>query len=261
MDTMNARGRSRTGGWLAVTAAAGLMVGLVAGPVLAGAMAPRTGSVPQGADAQPAEHTIAVTGSGKVTVAPDMATIQLGVLVERTTAKEARAAAATAMNGVVAAIRQLGIADKDIRTSAISLNPVWDYPPNGAQRLRGYQLQNMVTVTVRNLDNLADVIDNGVAGGATSVNGITFDVADRAGAESKAREAAVRDARAHADTLATTAGVRITGVASISETVSAPVWYAPSYAAGAAKDAANPTPVMPGTTDVTINVSVAYLIS
>jgi hypothetical protein len=125
------------------------------------------------------------------------------------------------MTSVVAAIRKLGIEEKDIATSAVSLNPVWDYSNSGAApRIRGYQLNNIVTVTVRDLDVLGDVLDDGVVAGATSVEGITFDVADRTAAEAKAREAAVADAKAKAETLASGVGVRVTGVASMSESVS-----------------------------------------
>jgi uncharacterized protein len=254
------RGRSRLGSWIAITAVAGLLVGLVAGPVLAGVLAPaRQYAVLPGAEAQPPEHTIAVVGSGKVTVVPDMATIRLGVIIERPTAKAASQAAATAMTGVVAAIRKLGIDDKDIATSMVSLGPVYDYPQNATPKIRGYQLQNIVTVTVRKLDVLSGVIDDSVAAGATSVEGISFDVADRAAAEAKAREAAVKDAKAKADPLASGVGVRITGVASMSESVSTPIWYGQELAGAApAKDAS--TPVLPGSTDVVINVSVSFLI-
>ncbi len=258
--TLLSPGRRRIAGWMAITAVVGLLVGLLAGPALAGALAPARGTaVAPGADTQPPEHTIAVVGSGKVTVVPDMATIQLGVSMERPTAKAARDAAATAMNAVVAAIRKLGIDDKDIKTSAVSLGPVYNYPPNSTPKIRGYQLQNTVSVTVRKLDVISDVLDNAVTAGATSVDGISFDVADRAAAEAQAREAAVKDAKARADTLATTAGVRITGVASMSETMNTPIWYGQNFAAALApKDSS--TPVMPGSTDVTITVSVTYLI-
>jgi len=235
-------------------------VGLVAGPVLAGALAPRTYQAANGATDQPPEHTISVAGSGKVVVVPDMATIRLGVVVERNTAKAARAAAAEAMTRVVAAIRKLGIEDKDIATSNVSLNPVYDYPNNQAPKIRGYQLQNMVTVTVRDLDKLSDVLDDGVAAGATSVDGISFDVVDRPAAESKAREAAVKDAKAKADTLANGLGVRIQGVANVSESASTPIWYENMAGAAPAADRAAETPVLPGTTDVVITVQVTFLI-
>jgi uncharacterized protein len=162
---------------------------------------------------------------------------------------------------VVAAVRKLGVDEKDIATSAVSLGPVFNYPQNSEPRIRGYQLQNVVTVTVRDLVLISDVLDDSVTSGATTVDGITFDVADRPAAEAKAREAAVRDAKAKADTLAAGVGVRIAGVASMTEQVSTPVWYDRQFAGAlAAPEADASTPVMAGTTDVTIVVSVSFLI-
>jgi uncharacterized protein YggE len=263
MDTkLTSRGRS-TGAWLAIVAVAALAVGLVAGPVLAGVVAPRSYALPAGAAPtdQPPEHVIAVTGAGKVTVIPDMATIRLGVAVERPTAKAARDAAATSMTAVVAAIRKLGIADKDIATATVSLGPVYSYPNNSAPVVRGYQLNNSVTVTVRDLSKLSDVLDDAVAAGATSVDGVSFDVTDRTAAEANARQAAIKDAKAKADTYAKGLGVAITGVASVTESVATPIWYQPemSAAAPAAGDKAS-TPTLPGSTDVTITVQVSFLI-
>lgn len=252
------------GAWLAIVAIAALAVGLLAGPVLAGVTAPRGYAAPVtavGTDTPP-EHTIAVTGSGKVTVIPDMATIRLGVAIEKPTAKAARQAAAAAMTAIVAAIRKLGVADKDIATAMVSLAPTYNYPTNGAPTVRGYQLSNSITVTVHDLSILGDVLDNSVAAGATSVDGVSFDVADRTAAEAQAREAAVKDAKAKADTYAKGLGVAITGVASVSEQVSTPVWYGANLGAAvpAAGDKSTPTPVMPGSTDVQISVQVSFLI-
>jgi len=251
-----------TAGWITIIAVGALVVGLLAGPALAAMVNPPTYTPTAGAGTdQPAEHTLSVTGEGKVTLTPDIATVQLGVITEKPSAKAARQAAATAMTNVVDAIRKLGIEDKDIATASISLSPVYNYPNNATPTIRGYQLQNTVTVTVRNLDQLGDLLDNSVVAGATTINGISFDVADRAAAESQAREAAVKDARAKADTLASGLGVRITGVASVSEQVSTPVWYGRNVAGEAIAGADAQTPVMPGTTDVTIDVNVSYLIN
>jgi uncharacterized protein len=204
-----------------------------------------------------------VSGLGKVTVAPDLAHVQLGVQIQKPSAKAAREAAASAMASVVAAIKKLGIDDKDIQTTQVSLSAVYDYPNNASPVLRGYQLTNQVAVTVRDLTKLSDVIDNGVTAGATTVDGVSFDVADRTSLEAQARDAAAKDARAKADVYAKSLGLSITGVASVSEQVSTPVGYAPSYAAGAAvdKSATTPTPVQPGSTDVTITVQVSFLIN
>jgi len=267
MDTKLTTGTGRSAGaWLAIVAVAALAVGLIAGPVLAAVTAPRGYAAPAAgaaSDTTP-EHTIAVTGSGKVTVTPDMATIQLGVAIQKPSAKAAREAAATAMTKIVAAIKALGIADKDIATAMVSLGPVYNYPNNASPVITGYQLTNAVTVKVRDLAKLSDVLDNAVAAGATTVDGVSFDVTDRSAAESQARDAAVKDAKAKADTYAKGLGVAITGVASVTENVVTPVWYGNVYnslAGGATDKAATPsTPVLPGSTDVTITVQVSFLI-
>lgn len=264
METIIAGGSARsTRLRLAVVAVAALAVGLAAGPVLA-SVAPRPYGTPSSAaasDSNP-EHTITVGGVGKVTVTPDLAHVQLGVQIQKATAKAARDAAASSMANVVAAIKKLGIDDKDIQTTQVSLSAVYDYPSNLAPVLRGYQLTNQVAVTVRDLSKLSDVIDNGVAAGATTVDGISFDVANRTGLEAQAREAAAKDARAKADVYAKTLSLSIVGVSAVTEQVSTPVWYAPSYAAGVAVDkAATPTPVQPGSTDVTITVQVSFLVN
>jgi uncharacterized protein YggE len=257
--TLLRRARGRTAGWLVVATLVGLLVGLVAGPVVAGVIAPGSPTLPTGQAGEPAtEHTISVTGTGKVTVVPDQATVRLGVVIERSTATEAREVAAAEMTKVIAAIKALGIAERDITTSLVSLAPVWDYPERGTPRIRGYQLSNIVTVIVRDLDKVGDVLDDSVTSGATSVDGISFQLSDRTAAEAQAREAAVKDARAKADTLARVAGVRITGVAQLSESVSLPPWYGREYSA--APDAGGGTPILSGTTDVVITVSAVYLI-
>jgi uncharacterized protein YggE len=246
--------------WAVLGVVGTLLAILLAGPLLTSALSPRTAFAAEGDT--PPEHTIAVSGTGKVVVVPDLATVRLGVLVERDGAKAARTAAAESMTAVVAAIRALGIDEKDIATATVSLQPVYDYPVNGQARIRGYQVSNQVTVTVRNLDLVSDVIDDGVQAGATTVDGVSFDVADRTAAEADAREAAVADAKAKADALASGLGVNIQGVASVSEQVSSPVWYDRGYGLSApqAGEAAADTPVMPGTTDIVINVQVVFLI-
>jgi uncharacterized protein YggE len=243
-----------------VIAAGALVIGLLGGPILNGSHQP---SIARAAtDGTTPEHTIAVSGEGKVTVVPDMATVSLGVNVERDTAKAARQAAADQMTKIVAALKALGIADEDIATANVSLNPVYNYPVNAQPTIHSYQLQNTVTVTVRDINQVSDVVDNAVQAGATQVNGVSFDVKDRAASEAKAREAAVKDARAKADSIANGLGVSIQGVASVAEQVQTPVWYGPQFAAGAAAapDKSAQTPVLPGSTDVTITVQVSFLI-
>jgi uncharacterized protein YggE len=244
--------------WLAVGLAAGAMFAAIASP----AFAPRpiygldtNGTAP--------EHTISVTGTGRVIVSPDVADLRIGVSVTKPTVKAARESAAETMTRVVAAIKKLGVADADIQTTILSLQPMYDYSTNSTPpRVTGYQLSNSVSVTVRNLDKVGDAIDDSLAAGATSFDGVSFRVDDPAKAEAQARAAAMAQAKAKADTLAKGAGVSITGVASISETTSPvpyPVYYA-ADAGAAAPSKSVPTPVEAGTNEVTVTVSVSYLI-
>lgn len=244
--------RTEARSWVVLAAFAGLVLGVFAGPVLAASPTP---SLVNGDN--PPEHTLSVTGSGSIFVKPDVADVSLGVILQRPNVRDARDAAAERMNAVLAALRALGIADADIRTATLDISPVYDYMASSPV-VTGYQVSNVVSVHVRDLDKLAAVIDDSVAAGATTVSGITFDLSDRAALEDQAREAAVRDARARADTLAAAAGVTITGVASISETYSAPwPWYGDGrdFAAGE-----SPTPVVPGESEITISVAIVYLI-
>jgi uncharacterized protein YggE len=244
---------------IAFGAVAMLALGLFTAPMLNGAPRAALAADPS---PTPNEHVISVSGTGKVTVKPDVADVSLGVTVQRDTAKAARDEAATAMNAVIAALKNLGVADKDIQTSNIGINPTYDYNSN-AQRITGYQVTNLVSVHITEISKVADVIDDSVAAGATTVNGVTFDIADRATAENQARQDAVKDARAHADALASAAGVTINGVESISETTvnyPFPYYGVTADAAKGAPTASAPTPVQPGMQDITIMVTVNYLI-
>jgi hypothetical protein len=167
------------------------------------------------------------------------------------------------MTRILAALKALGIDDKDIQTSNVSLQPTYDYSSGiNPPRITGFQMSNSVTVTIRALDKLGDAIDNSLAAGATSLDGVTFRVNDETSAEAQARQAAMTEARSKADTLAAVAGISIAGVASIAET-SAPIQYPINYTLGGASapDVAKvATPIQAGTTDVTITVAVVYLI-
>jgi uncharacterized protein YggE len=236
-----------------------LALGIIGGLVLAVALGPALAPRPiRAVDGTEPDRTIAVSGSGAVTVAPDVADLQLGVVVQRPTATEARTAAAAAMEGVVAALRAAGIAERDIRTTTLSLQPVYDYGKEGtAPRIIGYELRNGVTATVRDLAKIGEAVDSAIVGGGTTLDGITFRLEDPTAAESQARGQAMTAARAKADALAAAAGVRIVGVASISEQEHQPPWPVP-FPAARAEDAA--TPILPGTHQITITVHVVYLL-
>jgi uncharacterized protein len=240
--------------------AVGLLAGLIVGANLAPALGPRP-ALAQETEREP-DRTISVSGAGRVNVVPDVVDLRLGVDVTRPKVKDARAVAAAQMNRVIAALKAAGIAEKDIQTANLSLQPVYDYSNSGAApRLVGYRLTNTVAATVRDLDKVGDAVDGAMAAGANTLDSITFRVDDPAKAEAQARDAAMADAKAKADALAKAAGVSIVGVASIAET-SSPVPVAYEYRGGAALDAAAeaPTPIMAGTNEVSVSVSVVYLL-
>ena len=242
--------------WLGTGALATLLVVALATP----ALGPRSASAVDPTATAP-EHTISVTGVGRVTIAPDVADLRLGVQLTRPTVKAARADAAAAMTKVIAALRSAGIAEKDIQTAALSLQPMYDYRSGGNQgKLTGFMITNAVSATVRDLDRVSDAVDGAMAAGATTVDGITFRVEDQAAAEAQARTQAMAQAKAKAQQLASAAGVSIVGVASIAEgsgSVPVPMPYA-AGAKAAALDVA--TPIQVGTNEVEISVSVTYLI-
>jgi uncharacterized protein YggE len=206
-------------------------------------------------------HTITVTGIGRVSVRPDVADLRLGVTITETTVDAARTASARAQNGILAKLKALGIEARDLQTSIVSVNPQYDYSQQSAPpRLVGYQFTNLVAATIRDIDKVGDAIDGALGAGATSIDQISFRVADQSAAESAAREVAVADARARAETLAAAAGVVITGVAAIAEGGGGPIPYPRPFErmAMAAKDAG--TPIEAGENEISAAVTITYTI-
>lgn len=243
-------------GWLA----GGALVSVLGAMLIAPTIAPALAQSPAPTDSS-SDHTLSVSGTGIVTVKPDTADVTVGVTVQRDQASAAANDAATVMDAVIKAIKALGVEDKDIQTSSLSLDGVYDYNSNPA-RLTGYQATNLVTVTVRDITKTGAVIDAATGAGATDVNNISFRLDDQTAAESAAREEAVKSARAKADTIAAAAGVEITGVISIVETSAptpTPMYFEDARASGVAADQA-PTPVQGGTIDMSVTVSIVYSI-
>ncbi len=205
--------------------------------------------------------SISVTGTGRVWVTPDLADLRLGVAITARTVAEARAANASAMEAVLASLGAAGVADRDIQTSSLVLSPVYDYSKNTQPPpLVGYSHANVVEATIRDLGQIAAAVDGALAAGATSLDGLTFRVDDPYEAERAARVAAVEDARAKAETLATAAGVAIAGVVEITEVVPhGPIPFPMQRkAALMAEDAA--TPIEGGQNEIVVSVAVTYRI-
>jgi uncharacterized protein len=239
--------------------ATGVAIGVLGAALVTSALAPHSALAVD--PTAPKEHTISVSGTGRVIVSPDVADLRLGVQVTRSTVKDARNVAAGQTAKVIAALKKLGISDRDLQTTGLSLQPNYTYPNSGTPRLTGYTLSNGVSVTVRDLNKLGDAIDDGLAAGATTLDSVSFRVDDPAKAQDEARKQAMAQAKAKAQTLASGAGVSINGVVSINETSAAlppPIYYSGDKFAAAMPDRA--TPVQVGTNDVLVTITVEYLI-
>lgn len=233
--------------------------------LLAASLVPAAASAQQVAGPAPAmapgNTLLTVSAEGRATRAPDLAVFSAGVASTGKTAGEALSANAADMNRVIAALKRAGVADRDIQTSNLSLNPVYaeqlrlpdgrtdDTPP----RITGYQVSDTVIVRQRNLAEFGKVIDTLVSAGANQVNGPSFQIDNSDAATDEARIDAVRKARSRAELYARAAGLKLVRVLTISESggFSPPV---PMYRMAVNATAA-PTPVAPG--EVALNVTVA----
>ena len=167
--------------------------------------------------ARAVEKLVTVTGEATIAVAPDAAIIRIGVTSQDKTAREASDANAKQMSAVLAAIKDTGIAERDIQTSRLSLQPQYDSSKSGNARLTGFQANNQVTVKIRDIDKLAIVLDRAIASGANEMSGIEFVVSEQSKMLDQARDDAVADARRKADLYAKAAGAKLGSVVSISE--------------------------------------------
>jgi uncharacterized protein YggE len=172
---------------------------------------------PPAADTMFRATTFNLSAYGETRVAPDIATITLGVLTDGKTAAEALGANAARMNAVMGSLRKAGIAERDIQTSNLNLNPQYRYVENQPPVLTGYQASNQVTITVRDLKRLGAAVDATVNAGANQVQGISFGLADPTGAENAAREAAVKALGAKAELYARATGYRVARLVTLSE--------------------------------------------
>jgi uncharacterized protein len=161
---------------------------------------------------------VTVTGESTVAVAPDMAVISLGVTATGKTAAEAMEANNGAMTTVLDRLRKAGVADADLQTATLQLNPNWvNATPDVAPSINGYTASNQVSVRLRALDTLGTVLDAAISDGANTLNGVSFDLANKRPAQDQARAAAVKDAVARATLLAEAAGVKLGKIVSITE--------------------------------------------
>lgn len=206
-----------------------------------------------------AARTITVTGEGGAFVVPDRATVTIGVTFEDAAASAALRGMSGAMTAVLARLVAAGVADTDVQTGGLSLGPRWDYSrPDGQPVTDGFTATTMVTVLVRDLDDLGTILDAVVQDGANRLDGIGFSVSDNRAALDDARRAAVADARARAELYAMAAGVTLGEVIAISEQTQ---FDGPMPQLRMAMEAAPSVPVAAGEINLLAQVTIVYAIA
>ena len=202
-------------------------------------------------------NSVSVNATGKVKVTPDVAYTTVGVVTQRKKMQDAQTANRELMNAVVKALKAAGLTDDDIRTVNYSVYPVYDYT-DGA-KITGFEVNNSVELTIRDIEKVGAVLDAAAAAGANTSYSVRFDLLDKEPAYNKALTAAMESARAKADTLAAAGGFTIKGVISVSEGYSStPVYYDYRAAAAPAEEAAEPTYISAGDMDIKASVSVVF---
>jgi uncharacterized protein YggE len=209
--------------------------------------------------------SIQVMGEGAVDIAPDMAVLVLSVMREARTARAALTANSEAMSKVLDAMKAQGIAERDLQTSNFSIEPRYTYPPRQgagageAPKLVGYIVRNSLTVRVRDIDKVGEVLDTSVTLGVNEGGSILFTNDDPSEATTQARVMAMEQALFKARTLAGAAGVQVGKVLSISEQSYNPRPMPMMQAEMAMSRSGDAVPIAAGenTYKVTVNVSLA----
>lgn len=212
-----------------------------------------------------AEIQIAVSGpvvelnvSESVAARPDMAEISAGVSTRAPTAVEAMRQNAAAMNRVIDRIKSLGMAEDDIQTSGINLNPQYDYDQQRQEQVfRGYQVSNRVSVIMRDIQQIGPVLDALVAAGATDLGGPNWSASDSSAARDQARIAAMASAQARAISYAQMAGYSGVRLLEVNETIRSDQPQ-PMMRLQTMDTAERSTPVQPGRVESGVNITVKY---
>lgn len=204
--------------------------------------------------------TFTIEGEGKVSGKPTLAEISFGLLSEGLDVAKLQQENTQKVNAMIAAVKQLGVAEKDIQTSQYSMSPRYDYR-DGSSKLVGYQVSQNVSVKLRDLSKIGDALTRIGQLGGNQVNGPSFTIDDLSLLKQEARLKALEDARKKAEVLSDVLGVKIGRVVTFNESAGGYPPPMPMYTSMKAIDAsegvAAPS-IQTGSLDVTSNVSVTF---
>ena len=210
----------------------------------------------------PAAGTVLdVSAEGRTTRVPDVATIRAGVVSQAATAAAALSDNAQRMNRVLAALKKAGVAPRDIATASVGLSPQYRYAENQPPVITGYQATNSVSVRFRDVAKSGVILDALVGEGANQIDGPNLAIDQPDAALDEARADAVKRARARAELYARAAGMRVTRIVSITENGENAGSPNPPMLMARASMAKDSTQIVVGEKDVTVNVSVRFLLN
>jgi uncharacterized protein YggE len=238
---------------LLATAAVITLSSIAVAPALAQTMPVAPAVIPDGT-------LLDVTATGKTTRVPDLATIRAGVVTQAATAAAALSDNANRMSTVLSALKRAGIQPRDIATANVSLQPQYRYEDNKPPVITGYQATNNVSIRFRDIAKSGAILDALVAQGANQIDGPNLSLDQPDAALDEARVDAVKRAQARAQLYAKAAGLSVSRILTIAEggEIAGPPPPMPVYRMAAAKAA--DTQVMPGESDVTVTITVRFLL-
>lgn len=199
---------------------------------------------------------ISATGTGKVYVVPDLAYVYIGVHTQEADVATALSQNNSQAQSISDTLKGQGIAAEDIQTTAFNVYPQQNYGPDGQPTDTTYAVDNTVFVTIRDLSKLGTILDATVRSGANTINGVSFDVADRTAAENQARELAVENAKANAAELARLGNVALGQLMSIS--VYSNNNPTPVYAEKGGGAASSAAPIASGQLVIQVDANLSY---
>ncbi len=226
--------------------------------VLAATVAPAAARADQPATVPIAGTRLEVSADGEVTRAPDIATLSAGVVTQATSAAAAMTDNAKRMAAAVAALKRAGVADKDIRTASLSLQPQYRYAENQAPTITGYQASNQLGVVFHDIARAGPILDALVAQGVNQISGPDFALEHPDAALDEARAQAMQKARARAEVYAKTSGLSVKRIVAISETGGTSPQPVPPRVLMMARADKAPTALQPGEQKIGVSLQVTF---
>ncbi len=212
---------------------------------------------------QQPENQFSVSATGRVFAKPDIANLTLGVKTEaKPTAAQAVKDNTSKMNEIMKALKDIGIEEKDIKTTNYNLNPVYDWTDRSGQRLNGYEVSQNVTLKIRDLEKIGQAIAKSTEKGANQVGNISFTIDDEFALRNEARAEAIKKAKEKAASIVSATGIKLGKIVNVYENqvyYPQPINYSKEMALGIGGGGALPAPeIQAGENEVVVEATVVW---